>query len=209
MPCLRPAPASQTVNPYWLWSRPRPTTSAADWANGVRPNSVVNRTSVSSSNPPAPEVAEQARDGPIDPQGLLAVVCLHVFMPVPVAPGAAERAAGEELHEPHAPFEQPAGDQAGPAEIGRLGAIHAVKCQRLGRLAVKVGDQRDRRLHPRGHLVTANAGGERIFAPVPLEVATVHRGHQLARGRLGPGRTGRAGNRSSIGSPCGRITTPW
>ena len=37
--------------PYWLWSRPVPTTSAADCVNGVRPNSVVKSTSVSSSMP--------------------------------------------------------------------------------------------------------------------------------------------------------------
>ena len=87
---------------------------------------------MSSSMPRRRRSRSKPGDGPIDPQSLLAVVGLHIFMPVPVAPGAAERAAGEELHEPHAPFQQPAGDQAGPAEIGRLAAIHAVKRQRLG-----------------------------------------------------------------------------
>ncbi len=69
------------------------------------------------------EVAEQPGDRAVDPQRLLAVVGLHVFVPVPVAPRAAEGAAGEELHEPHARA-RAAGERSGrpgrsPASRGR------------------------------------------------------------------------------------------
>ena len=37
-------------------------------------------------------------------------------------------------------LQQPPGDQAGAAEVGRLGAIDAVEGQRFGRLALQVGD---------------------------------------------------------------------
>ena len=51
VPGFTPAPASQHEKPYLLWSRPVPTTFPALCANGVRPNSVVNSTSVSFSIP--------------------------------------------------------------------------------------------------------------------------------------------------------------
>src|SRR5204862_44759 len=46
MPPRTPPPASQTVNPCGLWSRP-----VLPCANGVRPNSVVQTTSVLSNSP--------------------------------------------------------------------------------------------------------------------------------------------------------------
>jgi len=45
-PGLTPPPASQVVKPKGLWSRPFPP-----WAKGVRPNSPVQTTSVSSRRP--------------------------------------------------------------------------------------------------------------------------------------------------------------
>ena len=127
IPCLRPAPASQTLKPYWLWSRPgaddvggRLGERGPAELGGEQDERVVE-------HPPAAEVAEQAGDGPVDPQGLLAVVGLHVLVPVPVPPGAAERPAGEELDEPDAPLQEPPRDQAGAAEVGRLGAVDAVE----------------------------------------------------------------------------------
>src|SRR5207245_2341850 len=45
-PRLTPAPASQVTNVPPLWSRP-----VAPWVNGMRPNSVVQMTNVSSSRP--------------------------------------------------------------------------------------------------------------------------------------------------------------
>jgi hypothetical protein len=46
-PRFTPAPVSQQVKPSGLWSRP----CAPFWKNGIRPNSVHQTTSVSSSNP--------------------------------------------------------------------------------------------------------------------------------------------------------------
>ncbi len=54
-----PAPASQTENPFGLWSRPL----APFWKVGMRPNSVVKTTSVSSSSPRASRSSSSAAAG--------------------------------------------------------------------------------------------------------------------------------------------------
>ena len=207
-PVLEPGAGEPDAEAVGLWSRP----SADDVGGrlgergpaelgGEQDERVVE-------HPPAPEVAEQPGDGAVDPEGLLAVVGLHVLVPVPVPPGAAERPAGEELDEPDTPLQEPPGDQAGAAEVGRLGPVEAVEREGLGRLPLEVGDARDRRLHPRGQLVALDPGGQGVVAGVAVEVAAVHLGDQLAGGRLGAGLDRPDGNRSSIGSPRGRITTP-
>ena len=115
-PCLRPAPASQTEKPYWLWSRPVPTWSAADWVNGVRPNSVVKRTSVSSSRPRCRRSLSRPATGWSMRCASWVWLSLTFSWPSQLIRGRAERAAGIELHEPHALLDQPAGEQAIAAE---------------------------------------------------------------------------------------------
>ena len=110
---LTPAPASQVTNVPPLWSRP-----VAPWVNGMRPNSVVQMTSVSSSRPACFQVVEQAGDWLVDLRamggsslGMLVWLSQLFVRPARAAP---------DLHEAHAALEQPAGDQAVAAEIGSV-----------------------------------------------------------------------------------------
>ncbi|VTT96862.1 unnamed protein product [Gemmataceae bacterium] len=58
-PPFTPAPIIQQVNPSGLWSRPR----TPAWCVGMRPNSVVHSTSVSSSMPDCLRSASSAAVG--------------------------------------------------------------------------------------------------------------------------------------------------
>ncbi len=62
-----------------------------------------------------------------------------------------------ELDEPHAPLDQPAGEQAvaGERRLAGLGAIHS---QGLGGLRAQVDQLRGARLHPERHLVGVDPG---------------------------------------------------
>ena len=55
--------------------------------------------------------------------------------PSQLMPRAAERAAGEELHEADAALQQPPRQQTAAAEVGRLRLVEAVQRLRRGRLA--------------------------------------------------------------------------
>jgi len=88
-PCFRPArPARReaklvVVRPL----RPHPPSIGV---KGVRPNSLVKRTRVSSSRPRRRR-SLRARRLAIDADGLASLVLLHIFVPVPVNGGASER----------------------------------------------------------------------------------------------------------------------
>ena len=111
MPPFTPPPAIQSVKPNGLWSRP-----SAPWANGVRPNS---------PRPDDERLVEQPAllagrcskrgDRLVDGAGVVLVAVLQVAVLVPAV--VADARAGE-LDEPHAPLDQPAGEQALPAEAG-------------------------------------------------------------------------------------------
>ncbi len=114
-----------------------PTTSTADCVNSVRPKSVVNRTSVSSS---MPRWRRSRSDRAVDARRLLAVVDEHVLVAVPIDVRIAERAAGKQLHEADAPLQQSPGQQAAAAKVGGgrlLEAIHGVHGKAL---TLNVGD---------------------------------------------------------------------
>ena len=120
MPPLIPPPASQLVKTNGLWSRP-----LLPWLQGIRPNSVVQRTSVSSSMPRCFRSLISA--------------AAPVAMPRPSGQWSRARsswlsqlrrgkplsAPAPDLHEPHAALEQPPGDQAVAAEVaGLLAGVH-------------------------------------------------------------------------------------
>ena len=108
MPPLTPPPASQTVKPNGLWSRP-----SEPCANGVRPNSPAQTTSVVVEQPAGLQVGQQAGDRLIDGPGVVLVARLEVAVLVPAV--VADARAGQ-LDEPHAALDQPPGEQALPAE---------------------------------------------------------------------------------------------
>ena len=112
MPPLMPPPQSQLVKQYGLWSRPLPPCEL-----GMRPNSVVQRMIVSSSRPRCFRSWMSAAAPRAMPRGERAVVALHVFVLVPVAPREAVVVAAPDLHEAHAALEQPPGDEALAAEV--------------------------------------------------------------------------------------------
>ena len=106
MPCFRPAPAIQTREAVLVVVAARADHVGGRLGErgpaelgGEEDERVVEQA-------PPPEVAEQAGDRPVDPERLLAVVLAHVLVAVPVPPGAAEGAAGEELDEPDPALEQ-------------------------------------------------------------------------------------------------------
>ena len=109
-PPLTPPPASQTVKPQWLWSRPlilpwlAPALGSS--TTGVRPNSPPQMTSVSSNSPRCLRSVEQGGDGLVALLGQAAVVDFEVVVAVPRL-----AVAVLDLHEAHAALDQAAGDQ--------------------------------------------------------------------------------------------------
>ena len=76
-------------------------------------------TSVSSSMPRALRSFEQRRGRLVENRRVDVVLLLERLVAVPVADALAHRVgAVEELHEPHAPLEQPPGQQAVAGEAG-------------------------------------------------------------------------------------------
>ena len=96
----------------------------------MRPNSVTQTTSVSSSRPRAFQVAQQRGGGLIEDRAVDVVLRLERLVAVPVADAFAHRVgAVEQLHEAHAAFEQPPGEQAvaGEAGLDRVRVVGAVQ----------------------------------------------------------------------------------
>ena len=210
-----PAPASQTLKPYWLWSRPVPTTSAADWVNGVRPNSVVNSTSVSSSMPRCCRSRSRPATGRSMRRGLAGRGSRGTFS----WPSQFDRGLPtiepprEELDEPHAPLEQPPGEQAAAAEVGRLGAVEAVERLASPRLAATGRRPRGRpAASARPARSSRMRAGEGVVAAASVRrcCGSLARAGARASRASASAAIGRAGNRSSIGvaAGCG-MTTPW
>ena len=96
-----------------LWSRP----CVPFWNVGMRPNSVVQTTSVSSSRPRALQVDQQRGGGLVEDRPVAVVVGLDAAVAVPVEDALAHgEGAVEERDEAHAALQQPAGEQAVAAE---------------------------------------------------------------------------------------------
>ena len=113
-PPLMPPPASQLVKVKGLWSRP-----LLPWLHGIRPNSVVHRTMVSSSKPRCLQVLEKSGRRAVHARAHVAVVAGDVLVRVPVAAREAVVGPAPDLHEAHAALQQPPGDQAIAAEVLR------------------------------------------------------------------------------------------
>ena len=202
-----PAPASQATDVPPLWSRP-----VAPCVNGWRPNSVLKTTSVSSIRPRAFKSRSRAGDGPVDAAGHRRQLVGDVVMVVPVVRRSAR--AAPDLHEPHAALEQPAGQQAPPAEVGRGGFFQSVKSTRgrrlagqvecLGRTAAASGPPARRR---RSEIRAACRPGCCAAWRGSIRSRTARPSRSLS-GVRNPADEG--GNRSGIGrgAPASRIT-PW
>ena len=78
---------------------------------------------------------------------MIAVVLDQIAVGIPV--GVVVVAAGVNLHEPHAALDQPASQQASPAEILGALVVQAVELERVGRFLREI----DRLGRPRLHLV--------------------------------------------------------
>ena len=113
-----------------------------------------------------------------------------------------------ELDEPHA-LARPAGGPAGSCSRTRACPVRRRTSQRRGRLRPQVDQLRGARLHPVGHLVGGDPGGDlgvgRHLQPSPVQLGRSSR--WSVAGWLGEMPDGVA--RSRIGSPPERSGTPW
>src|SRR6185369_902751 len=69
----------------------------------------------------------------------------------------------EDLHEPHAAFDETADDEAAAAVLGGFGVVHAVQFFRRFSFVREVESFFCRELHPRGEFITGDAGFEVVF----------------------------------------------
>ena len=126
-----PAPASQAIDVPPLWSRP-----VAPCVNGWRPNSVLKTTSVSSIRPRAFRSRSKAAIGrstlrAIGGNWLGMSLWLSQLFAAPPAPlqTCTNRTPA---------LQQPAGQQAAAAKVGRGGVVQSVESTRGRRLAGQV-----------------------------------------------------------------------
>ena len=156
------------------------------------------------------QVGQQAGDRLVGLAAHRRVVRLDVVVGVP-----AGHVARVELDEPDAALDQPPGQQAAGAELGRQRVVEAVEAPGLGRLARQVDGLGGRALHPVGELVGLDAGGQlgvvaagsrwRALRPADQVEALALVGGRVAR-RAGGGRGSgcrRRGRRSPGSSPAG------
>lgn len=95
------------------------------------------------------EVADERREALVGLLGLAAQLLGQVTMVIPVLV--------VELHEPHAPLHEPAGEQAVAGERRRVG-VDPVHLEHIPRLVADVDQLRHRRLHVERHLEGVDAG---------------------------------------------------
>ena len=199
-PSRRRRPARRrSTSGWWLAAR------SGRRCAGVRPNSVVQTTSVSSSMPARLRSCSSPAIGLVDVLGQRDVV-RHVAVRVPVV----RRAGVDQLDEPHAALGQPAGDQALPGEA--LGARRAP-----GRRAAA-----SRRSPSTGRTPRASRAAcrrpSRTSGSAPASSGSVGRCLQVPaveRGRAGPApaparpRCGERRLQVGIGSAPGTTRVPW
>ena len=99
---------------------------------------------------PLLEILDKRRRGLIGVEALRLEIVGKIAMLIP--------APMENLHRPHPPLHQPAGQQQAVRERPRLLYVVAIHLQRRGGFAGKIGQLRHARLHPEGHLILGNAG---------------------------------------------------
>ena len=115
-------------------------------------------------------------------------------MRIPVAAGEAVVVAAPDLHEPHAPFEQPAGRQAAKPEVVRLllgvdlagparpRPVEAVKLEHVLRLAGQIERLGRGQLHLRCEFVALDPGLQATVARVALQMVAIEPADQVAGG---------------------------
>jgi len=82
-------------------------------------------------------------------------------------------AAGKNLHEPHAVFDQPPGQQAFPGEGIHSVFPDAIHSLRLSGFLVEFQDFRHLHLHAEAEFVVRHARGQFVVLSVPLRVGVV------------------------------------
>ena len=133
------------------------------------------------------EVVEEGCDGLIKSKGFAGVIFVDVFVTIPIDAWGAEGAAGEELDEADALFEESASEEAASGEVGGFFAVDAVEAvSELGFLS-EVGDAGDSELHFGGELIGLDTGLELVFTGGVLEGLLVHELEEFARVFLGFG----------------------
>ena len=132
VPPLTPPPASQVVKACGLWSRPglAPFCASGKPAEFAAPDDQRRIQQAAGF-----QIGQQAGDRLIGFAGEAAVVAGDVDVAVP-APFVL-LAAGVDLHEPHAAFDHPPGDQALLGEMAALRIVEPVELLRRGRFAVE------------------------------------------------------------------------
>ena len=113
-----------------------------------------------------------------------------------------------QLHEPDAPLEQPAGDQAVVRERALSQGVGAVALERGLRFAREIDQVGHARLHAEGHLVLGDARVDLGIAVVG-EVGRVHRRHVVEQGPPRLAAHARRIGEIRHGSPVLRNRTPW
>ena len=127
--------------------------------------------------PPAFQVGEQPRDGLVGLLGEARVVLADVAVSVPAQ--FIVHPATVDLHEPRAPFDQAAGNQALPGEVRAALVVEPV--QLLRRLAFGLEGNRlgGGHLHAVGQLERFDAGGQVRLDRRALQVPAIEPGQQI------------------------------
>ena len=116
------------------------------------------------------------------------VLFLEFVVTIPVEFTAAGISPVEELYKPHAPFDEPASQDAVAGKSGLdgiAGVIGSVGFQDVGRLGGQIANLRHAELHPRSQLIAGDAGSEFFVTGVLFEVALVQLPEQAAGGLIG------------------------
>ena len=118
-------------------------------------------------------------------------------MRIPVAAGEAVVVAAPDLHEPHAPFEQPAGRQAAEPEVVRLllgidlagparpRPVEAVELEHVLRFTGQIERLGRGQLHLRREFVALDPGLQTAVALAALQMMTVETADQVTGGGVG------------------------
>ena len=104
------------------------------------------------------------------------VLFLEFVVTIPVEFTAAGVSPVEELHKPHAPFDEPASQDAVAGKSGFngiAGVVGSVGSQDMGRLSGQIANLRNAELHPRCQLIAGDPCGQFFVTGVLFEVALV------------------------------------
>ncbi len=105
------------------------------------------------------------------------VLILQIVVTIPIQFATAGVGAIEQLHEPYAILDQPAGEDAifCEAGLGRIaGIVGAVALEDMRRLGAEIADLWHAQLHAGSEFVASDARRELAIAGVVLQVAGVH-----------------------------------